>query len=688
MNDCPRILVVDDDPAKLKGLICTLVASGFDVITARTGDEAFRLTQEVHPAIVLLDGGSPDIDRSAFYQQLKAAPETANASVVFTLAVKASGGEQASELGDDADGYIAWPVSPQALLAQVKTLLRLKRAEAALRESREAADALLKTERALRTSQMFLQSVLDSLSANIAILDETGTIVAVNASWRRFADENGMTWPDYGLGRNYLHVLESARGRESKGAREMARAIRQIIEGTRESITVEYPCHSPTEKRWFTMTTTHFQGDGGVRVVLAHQNITQQKMVERRLKRATRQAERARRQEEEKRREADRRRQIAESLGEVLNALNSNRPVNDVLSLIADQARRLFDCQAVSVYQLISKKPTQNGGEDEVPLLELAAGAETIVDRTFLRDLLASRQPMFTYSAVQAVENSPPGSGAEPQSMIGDGFTCSCNSTLGVPIVSNDEPIGALLLYFAHERRFNQEDLELAAVFGNQVALVVENARLREEARESARVSERARLARELHDSVTQSLYSLTLLAEGQRRLAQLGRLDDAVQALGELGEIAQQALKEMRLLVYELRPPALASQGLLGALQHRLNTVERRAGVEARLEASPDIHLSRQMEEELYWISQEALNNVVKHSGAKSVVIRLRQQEGEVEMTISDDGRGFDADSVTGQAGMGLQIMQERAAKLAGALSIHSQAGRGTTVQVTVSAR
>lgn len=688
MIECPCILVVEGDSDRLKGLVQTLQASGCAVVRAVTTDEGLRLAPEVRPDIVLLDGGASDTDRPVLYQRFKAALETAGASVLFTTDASASTSEKFSELVVDADGYIAWPVGPQQLVAQIWTVLRLKHTEAALVNSRELADALPSTQKALHTSQAFLQSVLDSLSANIAILDESGTIIAVNASWKRFADENGMTWPDYGLGRNYLHVLETARGRESKGAREMAQAIRQIIAGARDSITVEYPCHSPAEKRWFTMTTTHFRSESGVCVVLAHQNITQQKMVEHKLKRAKRQAERARRREEEKRRDADRRRQIAECLGEVLAALNSDRPESEILDLIADQARRLFDCQAVSVYHLLSKKHTQNAGEDEFPLVELAAGAETIVDRAFLRDLLASRQPTFTSSAAQVVKNSRRNSGTEPQSAVSDESTCSCHSTLGVPIVSNDGPIGALLLYFAHERRFSQEDLSLAAMFGNQVALVIENARLKEEARESARVSERARLARELHDSVTQSLYSLTLLAEGQRRLARLGRLNDVAEALGELGEIAQQALKEMRLLVYELRPPALTGEGLLGALQHRLNTVEKRAGIEARLEVDGNICLSSEMEEELYWISQEALNNVVKHSGASSVVICLKQREGQVEMNITDDGRGFDVANLTGQTGMGLQTMQERAAKLVGSLSVESQAGVGTTVKITAPAR
>ena len=145
------------------------------------------------------------------------------------------------------------------------------------------------------------------------------------------------------------------------------------------------------------------------------------------------------------------------------------------------------------------------------------------------------------------------------------------------------------------------------------------------EAQAQAALEERQRLARELHDSVTQSLYSLTLLAEASRRTAQAGEVEKVVGNIARLGETAQQALKEMRLLVYELRPLALEQAGLADALQHRLDAVEKRAGINAQLRVELDVKLPPHVENALYRIAQEALNNSLKHAEANKVVVSLR---------------------------------------------------------------
>jgi signal transduction histidine kinase len=254
-----------------------------------------------------------------------------------------------------------------------------------------------------------------------------------------------------------------------------------------------------------------------------------------------------------------------------------------------------------------------------------------------------------------------------------------------VPLTVTDEIYGALVLYYAEPRAFLDEEIGLAVAFGIQVSLAIENARLHQRVREAAVMEERARLARELHDSVTQSLYSLTLLAEGWRRLARTGRLEDTDDPLTELGEIAQQALKEMRLMVHELRPPALEQEGLLGALHQRLGAVEQRAGVEARLVAEDVFELPAAVEEGLYRITVEALNNALKHAAATSVTVYLRLADGRIELEVADNGRGFDAQGVDASWGIGLDSMRQRAEKLGGTLSIRSAPGEGTRVRVDV---
>ncbi len=205
------------------------------------------------------------------------------------------------------------------------------------------------------------------------------------------------------------------------------------------------------------------------------------------------------------------------------------------------------------------------------------------------------------------------------------------------------------------------------------------------EAQARAALEERQRLARDLHDSVTQSLYSLTLLAEAARRLLGTGQTPQAREYVARLGETAQQSLKEMRLLVYELRPAELEQAGLAGALQQRLDAVEKRAGVRAGLRVDGDLDLPGPVEETLYRIAQEALNNALKHAAATTVTVTLRAEARQVTLEIADDGRGFDLAAIQDRGGLGLRSMRERAAELGAALQIQAQPGAGTRLQVTL---
>ncbi|MBN1874900.1 MAG: sensor histidine kinase, partial [Anaerolineae bacterium] len=232
---------------------------------------------------------------------------------------------------------------------------------------------------------------------------------------------------------------------------------------------------------------------------------------------------------------------------------------------------------------------------------------------------------------------------------------------------------------------FSAEDIQLAMTVGQQVALVIENTELREQAAQAAILRERNRLARDLHDSVTQSLYSLTVLAEAGRRLARDGNLQRVEEAIARLGDIGQQTLKEMRLLLYQLRPTALRKAGLIRALQQRLNTVERRAGVEARLHIKGQLRLSPTVEEHLYHIIQEALNNTLKHAEASTVIVRIVTRKSHIRITITDNGKGFNPTVALGKGGIGLLNMRERAEQLNGTLNIQSEPGRGTKIRVTI---
>jgi signal transduction histidine kinase len=261
----------------------------------------------------------------------------------------------------------------------------------------------------------------------------------------------------------------------------------------------------------------------------------------------------------------------------------------------------------------------------------------------------------------------------------------SAQAYVGVPIRARGRVLGVLSVIGDEGRQFTPEEIALLSSITDQVGAAVENARLHLQAEQLAVIRERERLARELHDSVTQSVYSLTLMAEAGRRLAGAGDLQRAERAFERLGEIGQQALKEMRLLVYELRPLALRREGLAKALQQRLDAVERRAGVDAKLKVEGPIVVSPSVEEGLFRITQEALNNALKHAAATSVLVALCSRSDQIEMKVTDNGTGFDPSAVADSGGVGLVSMRERAEKIGGSLQIISSPGEGTTIRVCV---
>lgn len=196
---------------------------------------------------------------------------------------------------------------------------------------------------------------------------------------------------------------------------------------------------------------------------------------------------------------------------------------------------------------------------------------------------------------------------------------------------------------------------------------------------------QRAAIAQDLHDSVTQSLYSANLFAEAGRETLEAGDEQGASHYFKRIGQTTQQALKEMRLFLYELRPPDVVETGLVDALQQRIDAVEKRSGVEARLLLDGFASFSPEVSDQYYRIAQEALNNVLKHAEADKVTVYLRDHDGIAVLEIVDNGRGFDLPESERSGGMGLGTMRERAKRIGGQFVINTAPGQGTSVKVEV---
>jgi signal transduction histidine kinase len=206
---------------------------------------------------------------------------------------------------------------------------------------------------------------------------------------------------------------------------------------------------------------------------------------------------------------------------------------------------------------------------------------------------------------------------------------------------------------------------------------------LRRQAGELASSQERAHLARELHDSVTQALFSMTLITRSTELLVDRDPAA-AREKLGSLRELQREALAEMRALIFELRPGNLEADGLLPALRTLAGALQGRIGLPIVVTSELTDRLPLALEEVLYRISQEALHNVVKHAAARQVELAVDRRGQTVVLRIRDDGKGFDAAAVP-DGHLGLAGMRARAEKIGAAFAVLSRRGEGTTIEVTV---
>jgi signal transduction histidine kinase len=261
-------------------------------------------------------------------------------------------------------------------------------------------------------------------------------------------------------------------------------------------------------------------------------------------------------------------------------------------------------------------------------------------------------------------------------------------SFLGVPIVARGGVIGALYLTDKEGApQFSAADERLIVLLAAHAAIAIENARLYERSRELSIVEERNRLARELHDAVTQQLFGVVLAAESAGEL--LARGDDAAgEELERVQALARAAMDELRSVVFELRPASLEAEGLAQVLRKHVEVLRRVSGRAIELRVGSPPALGAEAAGQVFRIAQEALQNALRHAGDARIEVRLEDGGGRLALSVADDGRGFDRDApgVRGRR-LGLTSMEERAAELGGRLAIVSSPGAGTTVRLDVPA-
>jgi len=256
------------------------------------------------------------------------------------------------------------------------------------------------------------------------------------------------------------------------------------------------------------------------------------------------------------------------------------------------------------------------------------------------------------------------------------------HSLLCAPLIAQKRPLGVLLLWKERQAIFTSQDSRLIRLFADQVALALSNAHLHAQNRQLAITQERQRLARDLHDTVTQSLYSISMAARTVLRLLDETEAYNKIRRPVEhILTLAKNSLIELREQIYQLSPRDLTEEGLAKTLAKYCDLFRERYGLAIEFTADPTLSFSMDQQVAFYYIAREALWNIIKHTKATRVDISLTAAGDQIRLSISDNGAGFDPSTVVRRETMGLRNMEERARQLGGSLEIHSRLDQGSAI-------
>lgn len=366
---------------------------------------------------------------------------------------------------------------------------------------------------------------------------------------------------------------------------------------------------------------------------------------------------------------------------ELATLLQTGRSVASMLELqpllvrVLDQLRKVVDYQAASLF-LLEGARTLNLLEYRGPLQPDEYPHQHDLDApdaAHLTRVIQAREPVVLPGSDPSIPGQKTTEPAGPQK----------RSWMGVPLMVKGRVIGMLALEHQKLYFYTEQHAELAFAFADQAAVSIENARLYQQAQQLAALRERQKLARELHDSVSQALYGIVLGTRTAR--AKLRKKPkEAQDALDYVLSLSEGGLHEMRALIFELRPESLENEGLVAALTRQIEMLDRRHGIQATSAFPDEPAISLEAKEALYRIAREAIQNIIKHADAHTVTLCLKATEGEVTLEIQNDGQSFDPLQAP-PGHLGLQSMRERAEQLNGTLEIQSNQQEGTLVRVVI---
>ena len=367
------------------------------------------------------------------------------------------------------------------------------------------------------------------------------------------------------------------------------------------------------------------------------------------------------------------------TLLDIARQVGSTLELQPLLDLILAQLKTVIDYTGAAIFIVEDTGLTLLAYRGPVPQQQLTGLHLSDDNASLSKEIVSSHEPTI-FDDLTRQATSPAKTLAHPGMLTTIG---SSRALVQVPIMTQERLIGILQIDHVQPGFFTDRHAQLALAIANQAAVALENSLLYREARKVAVLEERARLARELHDSVSQALYAISLAVHAAGEM--LGRHPDRLpEMLADMSSLVHGALADMRSLIFELHPESVEKEGLAVVFAKLAEAARARYNIDLFIDLCPEDGLSLDTKEALYRICREALWNTLKHAQAKVVVIRLFHDQGHVVMELSDDGAGFDTrESFPGH--FGLNSMRDRAASLGGTLEIESVPGQGTNVRARI---
>lgn len=632
-----KILLIEDNPGDTRLLRERLRDESeqrYDLTCVETLNDGIQALRQQHFDVILLDLSLPDSLGVETLLRIRAEPSQA-AIVVMTGSGDQSIGVQAVQAG--AQDYLVKGETDEKLL---------RRAISYAIERQQIDEALRRSEEEYRS---LINDVFDISTVAVLILDAQYKVVWINESAEVYF---GIRREDV-LGVDCRELVDTTLKCVVEKPEVFAKTL---LDGYASNTTsANFECYiTPTEDRaarWleYWSQPIHSGMYAGGRIE-QYNDVTERKLIEI--------AEHEHRM-------------LAQALSDTAAALTSTLDLNEVLDRILDNIERVVPHDAANIMLLNgqqaemvrSRARNEEGDSPEIAFMPRVR----LADAPHLRQMFRSGQPTIL---------------DDIETQRASFFTqATLRAYAGVPIRLKNETIGFINIFSFAPGFFNAMAGERLLAFAGQAAIALQNARVFRQSQELATIEERQRLARELHDSVTQMLFTSSVMAESA--LKQWDKDQTRAHSLmADVHQLIASALAEMRILLLELHPSSLTQVTLKQLFEQLLRPLQKRKQLNMQVEIGDLPHLPPETQIALYRIVQEALNNILKHAAAKHITFKAVQQGNQLDLMISDDGYGFDPHEREGTS-MGLNIMHERAAAVGAALNIDSVPGSGTQIRI-----